>query len=66
MPKAIAVVDHVGLRDETDCYKEIRIGKSLFKEYSQKALGAIKKALKEKTADQIWEMRKSSARGAAS
>jgi hypothetical protein len=26
MPKAVAVVDHLGLRDKSDCYKEIKIG----------------------------------------
>jgi len=65
-PKAIAVVDYLGLRAEPECYKQIKIGKSLFKRYSQKALDAIRKALKEKTADQIWALRKSSAKEATS
>jgi len=66
MPKAIAVVDYLGLRDNADYYKEIRIGKSLFKRYSQKAVDAIKEALKKETAEEIWAKRKSTARRARS
>ena len=66
MPKAIAVVDYLGLRDKPNCYKEIKIGKSLFKRYSQKAVGEIKEALKKETAEYIWAKRKSTAKGMAS
>jgi hypothetical protein len=59
MPRTIAVVDHLGLRDKPDCYKEIRIGKSIFKRYSQKAIGEIEEALKKESAEQIWAKRKS-------
>lgn len=58
MPKAVAVVDHLGLRDDSECYKEIKIGKSVFKRYSPKAIGVIKKALEKESADQIWAKRK--------
>ena len=64
MAKAGAVVDHLGLRDDQECYKEIKIGKSRFKRYSQKALEAIRKALEKTTADEIWSMREPSTRGA--
>jgi hypothetical protein len=57
MPKAVAVVDHLGLRDQTECYKEIKIGKAVFKRYSQKAIDAIKEALKKENADEIWRKR---------
>ena len=46
MPKAVAVVDHLGLRNDSDCYKEFKIGKAVFKRYSQKAIDAMKEALK--------------------
>ncbi len=62
IPKAIAVVDYLGLRDRADCYKEIKIGKSVFKRYSQKAIDAIKEALRAETAEEIWVKRKSSRR----
>jgi succinyl-CoA synthetase beta subunit len=38
MPKAVAVVDYLGLRKRTDCYKEFKIGKSVHKRYSQGAV----------------------------
>jgi hypothetical protein len=54
MPKVVAIVDYLGLRAQTDCYKEIRIGKSVFKRYSPNALDTIKEALKKENADEIW------------
>ncbi len=57
MPKAVAVVDHLGLRDRPECYKEIKIGKAVFKRYSPKAIDSIKEALKKESADEIWRMR---------
>lgn len=57
VPKAIAIVDHLDLRKQQDCYKEIKIGRSVFKRYSQKAIDAINAALKNQSADEIWEIR---------
>lgn len=54
VPKTIAIVDHIGLRNDQNCYKEFRIGKSLFKRYSERALERIKEILKSKSADDIW------------
>ena len=61
----VAVVDHLGLRDQQDCYKEIKIGKAVFKRYSQKAVTAIREALKEQSAEDIWARRRSAAAAAA-
>ena len=58
VPKAIAVVDHLGLRDNPDCYKEFRIGKTVFKRYSQKAIEVIGVALQSESAESIWEQRR--------
>jgi len=63
VPKAVAVVDHLGLRDRTDCYKEIKIDKSVFKRYSQKAIDSIKEALEKESADEIWRKRSMKAKG---
>jgi hypothetical protein len=57
MPKAVAVVDHIGIRSNAECYKEFKIGKSLFKRYSPKAVDAIKAALQEESAEVIWAKR---------
>jgi hypothetical protein len=58
VPKAVAVVEHLGLRDDPECYKEFKIGKTLHKRYSQKAIDAIKDALKDRSADEIWQKHK--------
>lgn len=57
MPKAVAVVDHLSLRAREDCYKEIKIGKAVFKRYSPKAIEAITDALQKETAEEIWAKR---------
>lgn len=64
MPKAVAVVDYLGLRGQLDCYKEIKIGKTVFKRYSQKAIDSIKDALTKESADEIWAKRTAKSRGA--
>lgn len=58
MPKAVAVVDYLGLRNNSECYKEIKIGTAVFKRYSPKAIGLIKEALKRESADEIWAKRR--------
>ncbi|OFW16194.1 MAG: hypothetical protein A3H27_15260 [Acidobacteria bacterium RIFCSPLOWO2_02_FULL_59_13] len=55
MPKVVALVDYLDLRKKPECYKEIRIGKSVFKQYSQKAIDAIRVCLKETSAEAIWQ-----------
>ncbi len=57
MPRAIAVVDHLKLRNKPDCYKEFKIGSLLHKRYSQKALDEITMALKKDNIDDIWASR---------
>ena len=56
-PKVIAAVDHLRIRENPEHYKEIKIGKSLFKRYSQKAIAEIETGLKETSADEIWKQR---------
>lgn len=57
-PKVVSVVDYLGLRDRPDCYKEIKIRKSVFKQYSQKAIDVIKVALEKESAESIWANRR--------
>jgi hypothetical protein len=65
LAKTLVVVGHLGLRKKQDCYKEFKIGKSVFKRYSPKAIDTIREALKIESADAIWEKHKSAkARGA--
>ena len=57
-PKLVAVVEHLGVREQPDCYKEFRIGKSVFKRYSQKAISEIQAGLEGASVDDIWKSRK--------
>ncbi len=58
IPKLVAVVGYLGLQDDPDCYKEIRINKSTFKRYSQKALERVDVALEKESVDDIWRRHK--------
>lgn len=58
MTKVLAVVDHLGLRDDPECYREFKIGSQTHKRYSPKAIEKIKEALKTVSADEIWAKRK--------
>ena len=53
-PKLIAVVEHSKMREDLDCYKEFRIGSSLHKRYSQRAIGAVTDALAVTSVEEIW------------
>ena len=57
MPKAVAIVDYLGIRSRPDCYKEIKIGNAVFKRYSAKALETIAGGLKKESAVDIWVKR---------
>jgi hypothetical protein len=58
MPKTVAVVDHLGLRTDPDCYKEFKIDSVLHKRYSPKAIERITEALKSESAEEIWARRR--------
>lgn len=57
MPKVLAVVDHIGLRSDLECYKEFKIGSQTHKRYSPKAIDKIKMALEKESVDDIWRKR---------
>lgn len=54
-PQTTAMIRYLKLTDDPDCYKAIAIGKVTFKRYSQKALTAIKEALKGVSIDTVWK-----------
>lgn len=60
VPRTLAIVNYLGMPGDTDCYKEIKIGGSLFKRYSPKAVDAIRALLKKQGAEEIWSKRGSS------
>lgn len=53
-PKCLAVVRQIGLQDDLDCFKAIRIGSQTYKRYSQKALVRIRAELPQLDLDQVW------------
>ena len=53
-PRCGAVVDHLGLREDENYFKEIKVGKSKFKRYSQKAILKIIEALETESINDIW------------
>lgn len=59
MPKALAAVDHCGLRSNLECYREFKLGSQLHKRYSTKALDLIHEKLKTESLDSIWERQRS-------
>ena len=58
LPKTVAIVDYLGMRDDLDCYKEFKVGSVTHKRYSQKAIHKINEALKKESIGDIWEKRK--------
>ena len=53
-PKSRAVVDHLGLREDTNYFKEIKIGSVTHARYSPKAIQKIRNALTAESIDVIW------------
>ncbi|MCY4566125.1 MAG: hypothetical protein OXE40_16775 [Gammaproteobacteria bacterium] len=53
-PKSRAVVDHLGLREDADCFKEIRTGSVRHARYSPQAIRKMKDALAIESIDDIW------------
>jgi hypothetical protein len=54
-PKTLAVIRFLKIQEETDCYREFKIGKSRFKRYSPQAVDKIQKALPGLDIAKIWE-----------
>lgn len=52
--KCLAMVWHLRLQDDFDCFKAIKIGKSTHKRYSPKAIEAIRAALATASIDEVW------------
>ena len=53
-PKSRALVDHLGLRENADCFKEIRIGSVRHARYSPEAIKRMRDSLAIESIDDIW------------
>lgn len=54
LPKALAVIKHLNLKGDEDCFKLIQIGSSRFPRYSPQALDKLKKALPGLSIEDVW------------
>ena len=54
LPMLLVVIHHLKIREDKDCYKEFKIGKSLHKRYSPQAINVVSDALKKIKPEEIW------------
>ena len=54
-PRTTAAIRFLNLKADSECYKQVTVGKAKFDRYSPKAIGAIQDALKKTSIDQIWQ-----------
>lgn len=54
-PKTTAAIRSVELQNDSDCFKEITIGKAKFGRYSQRAIERLKEALTKTPIGEIWK-----------
>lgn len=54
-PKALALIRHLGLQDDEECFKQFKLGASGFKRYSPKALQEMREALERVDMEEIWQ-----------
>ncbi len=59
-PKTLALVKYFDLQSSEDFFKEIRVGNSVFKRYSQNALDFLRKEILSVNIDVIWDQYMSS------
>ena len=62
-PKSRTLVDHLGIREDEECFKEIRVGRTRFPRFSPKAITRMKEALKAESMDEIWASHVNEAQG---
>lgn len=53
-PKTTKAIKYFKIKEDTDCFTNLKIGKVTFDRYSQKAIETIKNGLKSKTIEEIW------------
>lgn len=54
-PKTTAIINHINLKEDSESFKRIAIGKVTFDRYSPKAIVKIKEILKNKPIEEIWD-----------
>jgi len=57
-PKTSAVIHHLNLKEDIECFKRISVGNVHHERYSQKVIGLIKNAIADTPITEIWEIYK--------
>lgn len=55
-PKAVALMHHLDLQQNSEYFKEIRIGGSCFKRYSQKAIYYLRQEIPKVNMEEVWKL----------
>jgi hypothetical protein len=53
--KTTAMVWYLKLKDDPDCFKEIKIGKTIHQRYSQNAISKIRNEISKVSVDDVWQ-----------
>lgn len=53
-PKTTALIRHLEIQEDAECYRRITIGQASFDRYSQKAIDRLREALKAVKMDDVW------------
>ena len=53
-PKTTALIWHLKIKDDPECFRRITIGKSVFDRYSKEAIKQMHEALKTLNMDEVW------------
>ncbi len=54
-PKVSAAIQVFNVKDDPECFKQIKVGNVPFDRYSQKAIEKISKELESKNIDEVWD-----------
>lgn len=53
-PKTTAAIKDFNIKNDNECFKQIKINKTIFDRYSQKAIEVLKQKLENKPIDDVW------------
>jgi len=53
-PRTTALMGHLKIKDDAECFRRITIGKASFDRYSQKAIVRLREAMKTVEMDEVW------------
>lgn len=54
-PKTTAAILQFNIKNDNECFKQIKINKTKFDRYSQKTIGILRQKLEDKSIDEVWK-----------